>query len=107
VGTYLASLLLLTPAEVMTANDAGAAMIDPLAGLLAIVAAAVVRMALSWLAKIFRLGTGEIGRGQGVMTLLLTGTVAGMGFLPPCLTDFDSNAKAQGTPRGAEVYPGE
>lgn len=98
VGSYLASLLLLTPAEVTAANDAGAQIIDPLAALLAVIAAAVVRLAMGAVFNLFRRRTGEnvrdqSGSGGGLWLFVVIGTVAGVGFLPPC-SPFHGHAEA-------------
>lgn len=75
------------PAEsVDAANQAGSALVDPLAVLGGLLAAAALRLAIFLLGKIFPAWAAKLGSESGGMTLLMVGlaTAALMGALPSC-----------------------
>lgn len=59
LGTYLATLMTLTPVEVQAINDGGASLVDPLAALLALIVAAIVRTLIGAVTDLFRAAVGE------------------------------------------------
>jgi hypothetical protein len=91
LGTILLGWNLLAPEQVAEVNAAGGKLIEPLMVILGAVGVFVARMALAWISKIFRSGSGELdnhkgGSGGGLPCLLLLCGMAGlMGFcLPSC-----------------------
>lgn len=92
LGTILLGWNLLAPEQVAEVNAAGGKLIEPLMVILGAVGVFVARLALSWMTRIFRSGSGELdddpkgGSGGGLPCLLLLCGMAGlMGFcLPSC-----------------------
>jgi hypothetical protein len=59
LGTYLATIIAINPVEVQEINAKSAELIDPLAGFLAIMVAAIVRTLIGCVTDLFRAGVGE------------------------------------------------
>ena len=59
VGTFVATIIAITPADAKALNDAGEVLVNPLAALLAVLAAALVRSLIGWLGRSLRTGAGE------------------------------------------------
>jgi len=78
----------LIPAEAVgQANEAGAALVEPLAVITGLMAAALVRLAIFCLGKIFPAVAEKLGATSGGMPALLIGlgtAAAVMGSLPSC-----------------------
>lgn len=51
VGTYLAANQWITPGDAQPLNDAGDALVNPLAGFLAVLAAAAARALMGWIGR--------------------------------------------------------
>lgn len=86
LGGLLLSWHLIAPEDVAKANEAGAALIEPLTVLVGLVAAGVTRLAIAWLTNFFNKAKDSGGTSGGVGLLLaglLIGTAA-VGTLPSC-----------------------
>jgi len=90
LGTIFLSWNLLTPDQVAEANEAGSRLIEPLVILTGLVAVTVFRLAIAWLTKLLRVGTGDSGksneRGPGMMPCLMLACVAGSLLVCPSCT---------------------
>lgn len=56
LGTYLAGIIMMSPAETQAINDGGAALIDPLTALVALIVGALVRALIGWVTQLLRSG---------------------------------------------------
>lgn len=85
LGGLFFSWSIIAPDQVAAVNAAGADLIAPLTIILGAVAACVARLALSWIFKIFRHGSGDV-TGAGGLSLWI-GVMAAGGLclaLPSC-----------------------
>jgi len=110
LGTYLATVTPVDPATVDQVNKAGADLVDPLAGLLALVAMIAVRLLISALGKVFpslgeRLGNAASGGMSGGASVLLISMAAAVGgLLPSCKTLSKIEEIAREYPATASIY---
>ena len=108
IGTYLGTLVAVDAVQVDAANQLGAQLVEPLAGLLSVIAMIFVRLAITWLSKRFP-GLAGLGKGVSETTPLLAMglgmTLAGlMGFslLASCSTGVPVTFRLNG-PEGLEI----
>lgn len=86
LGGFLFAHGLIPADAVGRANAAGSALVDPLAVLAGLLAAAVLRLGIFFLGKIFPASAAKLGAQSGMAGLWLMGltTAAVMGLLPSC-----------------------
>ena len=89
IGTFLAGLHWIAPDAVEALNKAGGDLVEPLVIFLSLLAAALMRALIAWVANFFQSGSGKSATppAGGLMALAcwLVVSTAAVGLLPSCV----------------------